>query len=67
MKLAELYGADADAKIGYVGAYSYAEVKSGYTAFFLGVRSICPNVTMEVKYTGSWASRLLKKKQPKLL
>lgn len=57
MKLAELYGADTDAKIGYVGAYSYAEVVSGYTAFFLGVRSICPNVTMEVKYTGSWADQ----------
>ncbi len=57
MKLAEVYGADTDVKIGYVGAFSYAEVVSGYTAFFLGVRSICPNVTMEVKYTGSWADQ----------
>ena len=57
LKLAEVYGADTDAKIGYVGAFSYAEVVSGYTAFFLGVRSICPNVTMEVKYTGSWADQ----------
>lgn len=57
LKLAEVYGADTDAKLGYVGAYSYAEVKSGFTAFFLGVRSICPNVTMEVKYTGSWADQ----------
>lgn len=57
MKLAEVYGADTDAKLGYVGAYSYAEVVSGYTSFFLGVRSICPNVTMEVKYTGSWADQ----------
>ncbi len=43
------------AKIGYVGAYPYAEVVSGYTAFFLGVRSQCPSATMEVQYTNSWA------------
>ncbi len=43
-----------EAKIGYVGAFTYAEVISGYTSFFLGVRSICPTVTMEVQFTGSW-------------
>ena len=42
------------AKIGYVGAYTYAEVVSGYTSFFLGARSICPSATMEVTFTGSW-------------
>ena len=41
-------------KIGYVGAFTYAEVVSGYTSFFLGVRSIVPEVTMEVTFTGSW-------------
>jgi basic membrane protein A len=41
-------------KIGYVGAWTYAEVISGYTSFFLGVRSVCPTVTMEVTFTGSW-------------
>lgn len=41
-------------KVGYVGAYSYAEVISGYTAFFLGVRSIVPEATMVVSFTGSW-------------
>jgi len=41
-------------KIGYVGAYTYAEVVSGYTSFFLGVRSICPSAEMEVTFTGSW-------------
>lgn len=45
---------DADAKMGYVGAYPYAEVKSGYTSFFLGARAACPSVTMEVKFTNSW-------------
>ena len=68
MKIAEMLGdgtlsaekqpnsfdADGNVKIGYVGAYNYAEVVSGYTAFFLGVRSIVPNVTMEVMYTNSW-------------
>ena len=42
------------AKMGYVGAYTYAEVISGYTSFFLGARSVCPTVTMEVTFTGSW-------------
>ncbi|MFA7636332.1 MAG: BMP family ABC transporter substrate-binding protein [Monoglobales bacterium] len=42
------------AKMGYIGAYPYAEVKSGFTSFFLGARSVCPTVTMEVKYTNSW-------------
>ncbi len=41
-------------KIGYVGAFTYAEVVSGYTSFFLGVRSIVPEVTMDVIFTGSW-------------
>ena len=48
-------------KIGYVGAYPYAEVISGFTSFFLGVRSQCPSATMEVKYTNSWASFDLEK------
>ena len=42
------------AKLGYVGAFPYAEVKSGYTSFFLGVRSIVATATMEVVYTNSW-------------
>lgn len=45
---------DAEAKVGYVGAHPYAEVVSGYTSFFLGVRSVVENATMEVTYTGSW-------------
>ena len=43
-----------EAKIGYVGAYTYAEVVSGYTSFFLGARHECPSATMEVTFTGSW-------------
>ena len=43
-----------EAKIGYVGAFTYAEVISGYTSFFLGARSVCPTATMEVQFTGSW-------------
>lgn len=43
-----------DAKIGYVGAFTYAEVVSGYTSFFLGARSVCPTATMEVTFTGFW-------------
>ena len=48
-------------KVGYVGAFPYAEVISGYTSFYLGAKSVCPSVTMEVKYTNSWASFDLEK------
>ena len=58
MKLNEMIEAGKfkaeEAKIGYVGAYTYAEVVSGYTSFFLGARSVCPTATMEVQFTGSW-------------
>ncbi len=40
--------------IGYVGAYTYAEVISGYTSFYLGAKSVCPDVIMKVQFTGSW-------------
>ncbi|MBR7122668.1 MAG: BMP family ABC transporter substrate-binding protein [Oscillospiraceae bacterium] len=42
------------AKMGYVGAFTYAEVISGYSSFYLGAKSVCPSVTMEVQFTGSW-------------
>ena len=42
------------AVMGYVGAFTYAEVMSGYTSFYLGAKSVCPSVTMKVKFTGSW-------------
>ena len=42
------------AKMGYVGAFTYAEVVSGYTSFYLGAKSVCPSVTMDVTFTGSW-------------
>ncbi len=58
MKLNEMIEAgeftEDEAKMGYVGAFTYAEVISGYTAFYLGARSVCPSVTMEVTFTGSW-------------
>jgi len=58
MKLNEMIAAGkitaAQAKMGYVGAMPYAEVKSGLTAFYLGAKSVCPTVTMEVKYTNEW-------------
>ena len=58
MKLNEMIAAGEftaeEAKIGYVGAFTYAEVVSGYTSFFLGARSVCPSATMEVTFTGSW-------------
>ena len=50
-----------NAKIGYVGAFTYAEVVSGYTSFFLGARSVCPTVTMDVTFTGSWYDETLEK------
>lgn len=71
MKLAELIAdgkitAD-EAKVGYVGAYPFAEVISGYTAFFLGVRSVVPEAVMTVKYTNTWDDYMLEKKCAKEL
>lgn len=56
MKLNEMMVNDPNVvpKVGYVGAYTYAEVISGYTSFFLGVKSECPAAIMEVTFTGSW-------------
>ena len=43
-----------EAVMGYVGAFPYAEVVSGYTSFYLGAKSVCPSATMVVRYTNSW-------------
>lgn len=51
--------APEEATVGYIGAYPYAEVISGYTSFFLGIRSVCPTATMAVTYTNSWYDQTL--------
>ena len=56
-----------EAKMGYVGAFTYAEVVSGYTSFFLGAKSVCPTVTMDVTFTGSWYDEALEKEGAQLL
>ena len=65
MKLNEMIEAGKitaeQAKIGYVGAFTYAEVISGYTSFYLGAKYICPSVTMDVQFTGSWYDELEEK------
>ncbi|MBQ5805007.1 MAG: BMP family ABC transporter substrate-binding protein [Erysipelotrichaceae bacterium] len=48
------FNEEGKVKVGYVGAFPYAEVVSGYTAFYLGIRSVYPDVTMYVEYTNSW-------------
>lgn len=66
MKLKELVDAgtitEDEAVVGYVGAYPYAEVISGYTAFFLGVRSVMPDAVMKVKYANTWTDYNTEKK-----
>ncbi len=47
------------AVIGYVGAFSFAEVISGFTAYYLGAKSVCPSVTMKVQFVGSWSDATL--------
>ena len=47
--------------IGYVGAFTYAEVISGYTSFYLGAKSVCPDVIMKVQFTGSWYDEMEEK------
>lgn len=65
MKLNEMIDAGEikadEAKMGYVGAFTYAEVISGYTSFYLGAKSVCPTVTMDVTFTGSWYDETLEK------
>ena len=56
-----------EAKMGYVGAFTYAEVVSGYTSFYLGAKSVCPTVTMDVTFTGSWYDETLEKEGPEKL
>ena len=56
-----------EAKMGYVGAFTYAEVVSGYTSFYLGAKSVCPSVTMEVTFTGSWYDETAEKEGAKKL
>lgn len=63
MKLNEL----GETKMGYIGAYTYAEVVSGYTAFYLGAKSVCPDVTMQVTFTGSWYDETLEKEAAQTL
>lgn len=71
MKLNEMIEAGkitADkAKMGYVGAFTFAEVISGYTSFYLGAKSVCPSVTMDVKFTGSWYSEQAEKEAAQAL
>ena len=47
--------------MGYVGAFTYAEVISGYTSFYLGAKSVCPDVQMKVMFTGSWYDEIEEK------
>ena len=56
-----------EAKMGYVGAFTYAEVISGYTSFYLGAKSVCPSVTMEVQFTGSWYDETAEKEAATML
>ena len=71
MKLRQMLDSGAllprDALVGYVGANSTAEVISGYTAFLLGVRSVAPEATMRVRYTGSWSNFAAEKEQTRKL
>ncbi len=71
MKLNEMIAngeiTEDQAKMGYVGAYTYAEVISGYTSFYLGAKSVCPSVTMEVQFTGSWYDETLEKEAAEVL
>ena len=71
MKLNEMIEAgeitEEEAKMGYVGAFTFAEVISGYTSFYLGAKSVCPTVTMDVKFTGSWYDEQLEKEAAQAL
>ena len=71
MKLNEMIEAGQftaeEAKMGYVGAFTFAEVISGYTSFYLGAKSVCPSVTMDVQFTGSWYDETAEKEAANVL
>ena len=71
MKLNEMIEAGQfkpeEAKMGYVGAFTFAEVISGYTSFYLGAKSVCPTVTMDVQFTGSWYDETAEKEAANVL
>ncbi|MBO4298280.1 MAG: BMP family ABC transporter substrate-binding protein [Clostridia bacterium] len=71
MKLNEMIAngdiTEDQAKVGYVGAFPFAEVISGYTSFFLGVRSVCPSATMAVQYINNWGDFALEKEAAEAL
>ena len=71
MKINEMIEAgkftEDEALMGYVGAYTYAEVISGYTSFYLGAKSVCPTVKMQVQFTGSWYDETLEKEAAQTL
>ena len=71
MKLNEMIEAGQfkpeEAKMGYVGAFTFAEVMSGYTSFYLGAKSVCPTVTMDVQFTGSWYDETAEKEAANVL
>ena len=71
MKLNEMIEAGKitpeQAVMGYVGAYTYAEVVSGLTSFYLGAKSVCPSVTMKVQYTGEWYDEALEQEAAQAL
>ncbi len=56
-----------EAKMGYVGAFTFAEVISGYTSFYLGAKSVCESVEMDVRFTGSWYDEQLEKEAAQAL
>ena len=59
LKLRELIDsgklAPEDAWAGYVAAFPYPEVISGYTAFLLGIRSVAPEARLRVRYANTWS------------
>ncbi|NLA86986.1 MAG: BMP family ABC transporter substrate-binding protein [Clostridiales bacterium] len=63
LKLNEL----GETKLGYVAAFPFAEVISGYTAFYLGAKSVSPEATMDVIYTNSWHDPVLEAQVAKTL
>ncbi len=56
LKLKDMKAKDPSvaSKVGYIGAFTYAEVISGYTSWYLGVKSVVEDVEMDVTFTGSW-------------
>lgn len=56
-----------ETKIGYIGGLQSTQAISNYSALYLGAKSVCPSVTMDVQYSGKEESAVLEENSARAL